>query len=216
MPLKHLHKYAECTIIRIGGTGMASIDNRDIVAISEEVDRKLQALAPTERDVTNFETEQTNVVNVLNEGITDFVNQNPDLQEQVNKHKRKKFNIFKKLDRNATKDQADTREYKTKFEKEQIYYERHKGILEQYKVPEFSGFAKMWSIVVFDLLITYFCFVVGFPIYFLKKTVELFAAMRRSIMWTVLIILGIVAVVVVIVLVVSELLRTARLPGVAS
>ena len=133
-----------------------------------------------------------------------------------NSHSIKKFNIFKKLDRNATKDQADTREYKTKFEKEQIYYERHKGILEQYKVPEFSGFAKMWSIVTFDLLITYFCFVVGFPIYFLKKTVELFAAMRRSIMWTVLIILGIVVVVVVIVLVVSELLRTARLPGVAS
>ena len=121
---------------------MANIDNRDIVAISEEVDRKLQALAPTERDVTNFETEQTNVVNVLNEGITDFVDQNPDLQEQVNKHKRKKFNIFKKLDKNTTKDQADTREYKTRFEKEQIYYARHKGTLEQYKVPEFSGFAK--------------------------------------------------------------------------
>ena len=74
----------------------------------------------------------------------------------------------------------------------------------------------MWSIVAFDLLITYICFGLGFPIYFLKKTVELFAAMRRSIMWTVLIILGIVAVVVVIVLVVSELLQAARLPGVAS
>lgn len=195
---------------------MAVIDNRDIVAISEEVDRKLQALAPDEHDVSTFETEQTNVVNVLNEGITDFVDQNPDIQGQVNKHKRKKFNIFKKLDKNTTKDQADTREYKTRFEKEQIYYARHKGTLEQYKIPEFSGFAKMWSIVIFDLLITYICFVLGFPIYFLKKTVELFAAMRKSIMWTVLIILGVVAVVVVIVLVVSELLQAARLPGVAS
>lgn len=195
---------------------MANTDNMDIIAISEAVDRKLQALAPTEQDITKFETEQTGVATVLNSNISEFVNENPDLQDQVDKHKRKKFNIFKKLDANTTKDQADTREYKTKYEKEQIYYQRHQGTLDQYKVPKDSGFAKMWSIVAFDLFVTYVCFALGFPIYLLKKTVELFAAMRRSIMWTVVIILVVVAVIVVIVLVVSELLRTARLPGVAS
>lgn len=195
---------------------MADVENMDIVAISEAVDRKLQALAPTEQDVTKFETEQTSVATVLNNDITEFVNENPDLQDQVDKHKRKKFNIFKKLDANTTKDQADAREYKTKYEKEQIYYQRHQGTLEQYKVPKDSGFAKMWSIVAFDLLVTYVCFGLGFPIYLLKKTVELFAAMRRSIMWTVVIILVVVAVIVVIVLVVSELLQAARLPGVTS
>jgi hypothetical protein len=195
---------------------MADVENMDIVAISEAVERKLQALAPTEQDVTKFETEQTSVATVLNNDITEFVNENPDLQDQVDKHKRKKFNIFKKLDANTTKDQADAREYKTKYEKEQIYYQRHQGTLEQYKVPKDSGFAKMWSIVAFDLFVTYVCFVLGFPIYLLKKTVELFAAMRRSIMWTVVIILVVVAVIVVIVLVVSELLQAARLPGVTS
>lgn len=195
---------------------MADTDNLDIVAISETVDRKLQALAPTEQDITKFETEQSTVSTVLNQDITEFVNSNPDLIDQVDKHKRKKFNIFKKLDRNTVKDQADTREYKTKYEKEQIYYQRHKGTLEQYNVPKDSGFAKMWSIVGFDLLMTYVCFALGFPIYLLKKTVELFTSMRRSIMWTVVIILVIVAVVVIIVLVVSELLRAARVPGVAS
>lgn len=195
---------------------MADTDNLDIVAISEAVERKLQTLAPTEQDVTKFETEQTSVATVLNNNITEFVNDNPDLQDQVNKHKRKKFNIFKKLDKNTTKDQADTREYKTKYEKEQIYYQRHQGTLDQYKVPKDSGFAKMWSIVSYDLLITWTCFILGFPIYLLKKTVELFATMRRSIMWTVVIILVIVAVGVIICLVVSELLQAARVPGVTS
>lgn len=195
---------------------MADTKNMDIIAISEAVDRKLQAQIPVEQPSNKFEVERTTVSDTLNEGIIEFIDNSPDLQDQVNKHKRKKFSIFKKLDKNLTKDQADTKEYQTKYEKEQVFYQRHEGTLTQYNVPKNSGFAKMGSIVIFDLIMTYVCFVLGFPIYLLKKTVELFAAMRRSIMWTVVIILVIVAVLVVMVLVVSELLRTAKLPGVTS
>lgn len=168
--------------------------NEDLIALSKEVDRKL-ALAEIPEH-TNFEVARTSANAELNKGLPELVNDDKKLQNEVVKHRKRKFNIFRKLDHNTTKDQADTVEYSTKYEKEQIYYKRHKGILDQYNVPENSGFSKMWSVVAWDLFVTWVCYIVGFPIYLLKKAVELFASMKRSIMWSVIIVVVIIIVIV--------------------
>lgn len=168
--------------------------NEDLIAIREEVERKL-ALAKTQEQ-SKFEIARVSAESELNTGLPELINDNKKLQNEVTKHKKRKFNIFKKLDRSTTKDQADTIGYSTKYEKEQIYYQRHKGILEQYGVPENSGFSKMWSVVIWDIFVTWVCYILGFPIYLLKKAVEVFANMRRSIMWTVIILVVIIIVIV--------------------
>ena len=168
--------------------------NEDLIAINNEVERKL---AVTEaKNQTTFEIDRTSANAELNEGLPELINNDKKLQDQVKEHKKRKFDIFRKLDHNTTKDQADTIEYSTKYEKEQIYYKRHKGILDQYNVPENSGFSKMWSVVIWDLFVTWVCYIVGFPIYLLKKAVELFASMKRSIMWSVIIVVVIIIVIV--------------------
>lgn len=168
--------------------------NEDLIAISQEVERRLAKAESLEQ--TKFEYARTDANAALNEGLPELINNDKKLQDSVEKHKKRKFNIFRKLDNNNTKNQADTVEYTTKYEKERIYYKRHQGILSQYGVPENSGFAKMRSAVVWDIFITWCCYILGFPVYLLKKVVELFANMRKSIMWTVLILVIVIVVVV--------------------
>lgn len=166
----------------------------DLIAISKEVDNQLALIKDTQQSI--FESNRASANATLTAGLPELINNDKKLQNQVKTHKKRKFNIFKKLDHNTVKDRADTIEYSTKYEKEQIYYIRHKGILDQYDVPENSGFSKMRSVVIWDIFITWICYIIGFPIYFLKKAVELFASMKRSIMWSVIIIVVIIVVVV--------------------
>lgn len=161
--------------------------NEDLVAISREVERKLKALESAEQ--ASFELARTETSAELNAGLPELIANDKKLQDRVVRHKKRRFNVFRKLDSAATRDKADTVAYATKYEKEQMYYKRHSGILNQYNVPENTGFLKMRSVVLWDILITWCCFLLGAPIYLLKKIVELFATMRKSIMWTVLILI---------------------------
>ena len=159
----------------------------------------------------------------LDLNFKDYVNSDDEeKQEEVKKHNKRKFKLFRKGKEKKETDQLATSIYQSRYDRETWYYKRHKDTIDKYVKKEEKevkkqqdngvviiqtkteeddtlriGFLKMWFIVMFDFL---FCTVIGnlfaTPIHIFKVIAETFTRMRKAVSITVAIITIIIIVVV--------------------
>lgn len=187
--------------------------------------------------------------NLLSADVNDAFNDNLDLsfkdyvnsddeekQEEVKKHNKRKFKLFRKGKEKKETDQVATSIYQSRYDRETWYYKRHKDTINKYVKKEEKevkkqqndnivvltteteednilrvGFLKMWFIVMFDFLV---CTVIGnlfaTPIHIFKVIAETFTRMRKAVSITVAIITIIIIVVVGLILGINYVFSLAQ------
>ena len=171
--------------------------------------------------------------NLLSADVNDAFNDNLDLsfndyvnsddeqkQEEVKKHNKRKFKLFRKGKEKKETDQLATSIYQSRYDRETWYYKRHKDTIDRYVKKEDKevkkqegdikfltveteeddtlriGFLKMWFIVMYDFFV---CTVIGnifaSPVHLLRYISELFFKMKKAVAITIVIIVGIIVAV---------------------
>lgn len=158
----------------------------------------------------------------LDLNFKDYVNSDDEeKQEEVKKHNKKKFKLFRKGKEKKETDQLATSIYQSRYDRETWYYKRHKDTIDRYVKKEEKevkkqqdggvviiqteteedntlriGFLKMWFIVMYDFL---FCTILGnlisSPVHLLRYISELFFKMKKAVAITIVIIVGIIVAV---------------------
>ncbi len=157
----------------------------------------------------------------LDLNFKDYVNSDDEeKQEEVKKHNKKKFKLFRKGKEKKETDQLATSIYQSRYDRETWYYKRHKDTIDRYVKKEEKevkkqqdngvviiqteteedntlriGFLKMLLIVWFDILIDCIGKIVFSPIHLLRYVSELFLKMRKAVAITIVIIVGIIVIV---------------------
>lgn len=160
--------------------------------------------------------------NNLDASFNNYVNSDDeDKKEEVKKHNKRKFKLFRKGKEKKETDQIATSVYQSRYDRETWYYKRHKDTIDKYvkkdekdgKKQECDvkilrveteeddtlriGFLKMWFIVMFDFLIsTCIGNIIASPIHIFKVIAETFTRMKKAVSITVAIITILIIVIV--------------------
>lgn len=186
---------------------------------------------------------------LLSADVNDVFNDNLDLsfnsyvnsddeekQEEVKKHNKRKFKLFRKGKEKKETDQLATSIYQSRYDRETWYYKRHKDTIDRYVKKEEKeikknqddgvvviqteteedntlriGFLKMWFIVMYDFL---FCTILGnlisSPVHLLRYISELFFKMKKAVAITIVIIVGIIVIVLGLILGINYVFSLAQ------
>lgn len=157
----------------------------------------------------------------LDSKFKDYVNSDDkEKQEEVKKHNKRKFKLFRKSKEKKETDELATSIYQVRYDRETWYYKRHKDTIDKYVRKREKtaskqenqgvvliqteseedktlriGFLKMLLIVWFDILIDCVGKIVFSPIHLLRYVSELFLEMRKAVAITIVIIVGIIVIV---------------------
>lgn len=157
----------------------------------------------------------------LDSKFKDYVNSDDkEKQEEVKKHNKRKFKLFRKSKEKKETDELATSIYQVRYDRETWYYKRHKDTIDKYVRKREKtaskqenqgvvliqteseedktlriGFLKMLLIVWFDILIDCVGKMVFSPIHLLRYVSELFLEMRKAVAITIVIIVGIIVIV---------------------
>lgn len=172
----------------------------------------------------------------LNSSFNDYINSDDeDKKEEVKKHNKRKFKLFRKGKEKKETDQLATSIYQSRYDRETWYYKRHKDTIDRYVKKEEKpatkrendgvvviqtkteeddtlriGFLKMLLIVWFDILIDCIGKIVFSPIHLLRYVSELFLKMRKAVAITIVIIVGIIVIVLGLILGVNYVFNLAQ------
>ena len=159
---------------------------------------------------------ETSLSVAMNKQITEYIENNDDIQKDIQKQNKKKIKRFFKDKNTFDDDVSKTNVYQTRYNRETWYYKRHKDTIDKYNKKENKkqnnendvlvvdnneeilriGLFKMILIVWFDLFATVMGMVAWFPIHLIKNLVELFEKMKKSIAITVIIVTIVIIVAV--------------------
>ena len=172
----------------------------------------------------------------LDLSFNDYVNSDDEQkQEEVKKHNKRKFKLFRKGKEKKETDQLATSIYQSRYDRETWYYKRHKDTIDRYVKKEDKevkkqegdikflkveteeddtlriGFLKMWFIVMYDFFV---CTVIGnlfaSPVHLLRYISELFFKMKKAVAITIVIIVGIIVVVLGLILGINYVFSLAQ------
>lgn len=173
----------------------------------------------------------------LDLSFKDYVNSDDEeKKEEVKKHNKRKFKLFRKGKEKKETDQLATSIYQSRYDRETWYYKRHKDTIDRYVKKEEKqvkknqddgvvviqtkteeddtlriGFLKMWFIVMYDFFV---CTVIGnlfaSPVHLLRYISELFFKMKKAVAITIVIIVGIIVIVLGLILGINYVFSLAQ------
>jgi hypothetical protein len=210
------------------------MENKDLIPIEE-----IRELVAEGKLIEKPKDNNLNLITKINEEFNDYIEQDEEAKNEVKKHNRKTFKLYRKRKESLDKDEASVDIYQARFDRETWFYKRHKDTIDKYvkkddkcvdkkkkkddketveivvqETPKDEilriGLLKMLLIVWFDLFVDFIGKIVFFPIHLLRYVSELFFKMKKSIAVTILIIVGIVIVVVGLVFGIDALLSYAK------
>lgn len=168
---------------------------------------EIKAMVENEKEEHTLQEFKTDLPmqNAFNpKSFDEFLEKNPDLEEEYNRVNRKQFKQYADQAVDVTKSATNVTKFKAKYEAEEWFYKRHKDTIDRYcnkrktdeneAEPIRIGYVKMVSIVMFDLIVVTLLFncILCAPVHLVKCISELFFKMRKPVMITTLIILGVV------------------------
>lgn len=168
--------------------------------------------------------------NELNNSFKTFLGDTEKTEKEIARHNKKKFKIFKKLDKDTTDDFSAVERYQTRYNRETWFYKRHKDTIDKYtkKTKEKNrdnlvldeegdalrvGFYAMVFYVWFDLILSFITNVLIFPIHITRIVAEQFAKMRKDIMWATIIVISLILVSLGLGFGIKALINYARVVG---
>lgn len=179
----------------------------------------------------------SNLMSKIDEGFNDYIETDEEAQNEVKKHNKKTFKLYRKRKESLDKDEASIDIYQARYDRETWFYKRHKDTIDKYVKKDDKkddrkkkgeqepivvvenpnkdetlriGLFKMLLIVWFDLFVDFIGKIVFFPIHLLRYVSELFFKMKKTIAVTIIIIIAIVLVVVGLVFGIDALMGYAK------
>lgn len=186
-----------------------------------------------ELGVITPKTTEAELSNKLDEEFKSFLNSDDEeITDAVKKHNKKTLSLLTDHKESIDEDLSATGRYQVRYDRETWYYKRHKDTIDKYNrkpskikaktdaeniVVEDDkdyvariGYAKMSSIVWFDIIIMYLGYILFSPFYLLRELVDLFFKMKKSLAITVLVVFGIIVLTVGLVFGIGAILRLAQ------
>ena len=204
----------------------------------EEIEAEVRAKKEEEQlkkndTLPSVQSQSTAVSTIMDTKFNEYASSDDkDVKKGYDKFNKKRFKRIKDRQESIEIDQSAVDKYQVKYNREEWFYKRHKDTIDKYiKKDEKQktskddnsvivvenaqetlrvGFAKMISIVWFDLFLTYLGYIVLFPIYLFRNLVELFYKMKKSVAVAVIIITVVIVIAIALIFGINALMRLTR------
>ena len=195
----------------------------------EELEKVKRELALRQE---NKIAEKQNDSSVFGDSFSEFVKNDSRISKDLEKHNRKKFKIFKKQDQEELDDRSAISRYQIRYDRETWFYKRHRDTIDKYAKKTINGkkrqeenacivkseedetlrigYFLMLFYVWFDLIMSALSNLIAIPVHIVRVIAELFAKMRKEIMWATIIIIIVLAVVIGIIVGINSLMQFAN------